>query len=304
MIRRRLLTLAPTLLGVVTLVFAFLHLVPGDPVDLMLGETARPTDKAALRAELGLDRPLPTQYLSYLGELARGDLGTSITQRQPVAAVIGQRAPATLALAGTGLAVALLVSFPVGVLAAVRKDTLWDRGSLVASLVAASMPRFWLGPLLVMLLSVQLRWFPVSGREGWRSLVLPAVTLGTALAAILARMLRSSLLEVLQSDYLRAARARGVSEAKVIWVHALRNASLPVITVLGLQIGSLLSGAVITEAVFAWPGLGSLLLQAIQGRDYPLVQGCVLVISLAYVGANLFADLLHRWADPRTRGEG
>jgi peptide/nickel transport system permease protein len=303
-IRRRLLTLVPTVLGVVTVVFAFLHMVPGDPVDLMLGETARPTDKAALRADLGLERPLMTQYLSYLGGLARGDLGKSFTQRQPVAAVIAQRAPATLTLAASGLAVALLVSFPVGILAATRKDTIWDRGTLVASLVAASMPRFWLGPVLVLLLSVHLRWFPVSGREGWQSLILPAVTLGTALAAILSRMLRSSLLEVLQSDYLRAARARGVSEAKVICVHALRNACLPVITLLGLQIGSLLSGAVITEAVFAWPGLGSLLLYAIQGRDYPLIQGCVLVISLAYVGANLLADLLQRWADPRMRGEG
>ncbi|MBI5441339.1 MAG: ABC transporter permease [Deltaproteobacteria bacterium] len=304
MIRRRLLTLVPTLLGVVTLVFAFLHLVPGDPVDVMLGETARAADKAALRAELGLDRPLLAQYGAYLAGLSRGDLGRSLAFRKPVSTVVGARVPATLALAGCGLAVALAVSIPVGVLAAARKDTLWDRGSLVGSLVAASMPRFWLGPLLILLFSVHCRWLPVSGREGWRSLVLPSLTLGTGLAAVLARMLRSSLVEVLRAEYLQAARARGVSEAKILWVHALRNGSLPVLTLLGLQIGGLLSGAVITETVFAWPGIGSLLVQAIQARDYPLVQGCVLVISAGYLAANLLTDVLYRWADPRVRLEG
>lgn len=301
MIRRRLLTLLPTLLGVVTLVFAFLHLVPGDPVDVMLGETAQAADKELLRAELGLDRPLAQQYGAYLAGLARADLGRSFTYRKPVREVIGSRLPATLQLAGCALVVALAVAFPLGVLAAVRKDTLFDRGSLVASLLGVSMPNFWLGPLLILLFSVHLRWLPVSGREGWASVVLPAITLGTGLAAILSRMLRSSLVEVLRADYLAAARARGVSEAKVIWVHALRNACLPVITLLGLQLGSLLSGAVITEAVFAWPGIGTLLLQALQGRDYPLAQGCVLVISLGYVGASLLADLLYRVADPRVR---
>lgn len=304
MIRRRLLTLLPTLLGVVTLVFAFLHLVPGDPVDVMLGETARPADRAALRAELGLDRPLAEQYGAYLGGLVRGDLGRSFTYRQPVAEVIVARLPATLELAGWALAVALVVAFPLGVLAAVKKDTVFDRGSLLASLLGVSMPNFWLGPLLVLLFSVHLGWLPVSGREGAGSAVLPAIALGTSLAAVLSRMLRSSLLDVLSADYLRAARARGVGEAKVIWVHALRNACLPVITILGLQLGALLSGAVITEAVFAWPGIGTLLLQAIQGRDYPLVQGVVLVISLGYVAANLGADLVYRWADPRVRRQG
>ncbi|MBI5017570.1 MAG: ABC transporter permease [Deltaproteobacteria bacterium] len=268
----------------------------------MLGESARPADRAALRADLGLDRPLLTQYVDYLAGIGRGDLGRSFTFRKPVVEVIRARAPATLLLAGCALAVAVSIAVPVGVLAAVRRDTVWDRGSLVASLLGVSMPNFWLGPLLVMLFSVRLGWFPVSGNEGWRSLVLPALTLGAALAAILTRMLRSSLVEVLPSDYLKAARARGVPEWKVIWVHALRNAGLPVITLLGLQLGSLLSGAVITETVFAWPGLGTLLVGAIQGRDYPLVQGCVLVVSLAYVAANLLADLLYRWADPRVRG--
>jgi len=300
-IRRRLLTLLPTLLGVVTLVFAFLHLVPGDPVDVMLGETAQAADKVALRAELGLDRPVLEQYGAYLGGLAQADLGRSFSYRKPVREVIAGRLPATLQLAGCALVVAVLVAFPLGVLAAVRKDTALDRGSLVASLVGVSMPNFWLGPLLILLFAVHLRWFPVSGREGWASVVLPAITLGTGLAAILSRMLRSSLVEVLRCEYLAAARARGVGEGKVIWVHALRNACLPVVTLLGLQLGSLLSGAVITEAVFAWPGIGTLLLQALQGRDYPLAQGCVLVISLGYVGANLLADLLYRVADPRVR---
>jgi peptide/nickel transport system permease protein len=301
MIRRRLVTLVPTVLGVVTLVFAFLHLVPGDPVDVMLGETAVQADKEALRAELGLDRPVSEQYLGYLTGLARGNLGRSFTYREPVLRVIAARLPATLELAGWALVVALGIALPLGVLAAVHKDSMFDRGGLVLSLLGVSMPNFWLGPLLVLLFAVNLRWFPVSGREGWASVILPAITLGTAMAAILSRMLRSSLVDVLGAEYLQAARARGVTERKVVWVHALRNACLPVITLLGLQLGGLLSGAVITEAVFAWPGIGTLLLQAIQGRDYPLVQGCVLVISLGYVGTNLLADLLYRWADPRVR---
>ena len=302
MIRRRLVTLVPTLLGVVTLTFLFLHMVPGDPVDVMLGETARPADREALRAELGLDRPLWVQYGRYLGGIVRGDLGRSFVYRKPVAELITARVPATAELALAALAVALAISVPLGTLAALRRDSALDRGSLVASLLGVSMPNFWLGPLLILAFSVYLRWFPVSGREGWLSVVLPAVTLGTALAAILARMLRASLVEVLGAEFLRAAQARGVGRGRLVWVHAMRNACLPVITLLGLQLGSLLSGAVITEAVFAWPGIGTLLLQAIQGRDYPLVQGCVLVISLGYVGANLAADLLYRWADPRVRG--
>ncbi len=302
MIRRRLATAVPTVLGVVTLVFLLVHLVPGDPVDVMLGETANPADKAALRAELGLDRPLAEQYGRYLAGIVRGDLGRSLLHRKPVAELLAARIPATVELAAAGLAVALVLAVPLGVAAARRKGTAVDRGSLVASLLGVSIPNFWLGPMLVLVFSVHLRWFPVSGRAGPGSLVLPAVTLGTALAAMLTRMLRSSLVEVLGAEYLTAARARGAGEGRVLWVHALRNALLPVITVLGLQLGSLLSGAVVTEAVFAWPGLGTLLLQAIQGRDYPLVQGCVLVISLGYVGVNLLADLAYRWADPRVRG--
>lgn len=301
MIRRRLLTLLPTLLGVVTLVFAFIHIVPGDPVDVMLGETAKAADKSALRAELGLEKPLLEQYMAYLSALGHGDMGKSFAYRKPVTELIAQRLPATAQLAGMAMCIALLVSVPLGVLTAVKKGSAADRAGLVASLVGVSMPSFWLGPLLVLLFSIKLGWLPVSGREGFRSAILPAITLGAGMAAILSRMLRSSLLDVLGAEYLQAARARGVAEWRVIWVHALRNASLPVITIMGLQLGSLLSGAVITEAVFAWPGIGTLMLQGIGARDYPLVQGCVLVISLGYVCANLLADLLHRWADPRIR---
>jgi len=277
-------------------------MVPGDPVDVMLGETAQAADKAALRAELGLNDPIAVQYWNYLKGIANADLGNSFAYRKPVAQIIAARLPATLELAGWALAVALAVSIPLGVLAAVNRDKTMDRASLTASLLGVSMPNFWLGPLLILLFSIKLRWLPVSGREGFASVILPAVTLGTGLAAILSRMLRSSLVEVLDADYLRAARARGVGGWKIVWVHGLRNACLPVITLLGLQLGSLLSGAVITEAVFAWPGLGTLLLQAIQGRDYPLVQGCVLVVSLGYAAANLLADIAYGLADPRVRG--
>lgn len=302
MIKRRLLTLIPTLFGVVTLVFAFIHLVPGDPVDVMLGETAQASDKQALRAELGLERPLLTQYASYLGGIVTGDLGQSFAHRKPVLEIIASKLPATLELALWSLIVAVIVAIPLGVWTALRQGTLVDRAGLTVSLLGVSMPNFWLGPLLVMAFSIHLGWFPVSGRAGFSSVVLPAITLGASLAAILSRMLRSSMLDVLGAEYLQAARARGVGEGRVIWVHALRNACLPVITILGLQLGALFSGAIITEAVFAWPGLGTLLLQAIQSRDYPLVQGCVLVISTGYVLANLIADLAYRWADPRTRG--
>lgn len=293
--------LLPTLLGVVTLVFAFLHMVPGDPVDVMLGETASATDKASLRAEMGLDLPLASQYANYLASVAKGDLGRSFSYRKPVTELILARLPATAFLAFSALIAAIAVAVPLGVYTAVKKGTVPDRAGLVISLLGVSMPSFWLGPMLILLFSIKLGLLPVSGRDGFTSVILPAITLGSGMAAILSRMLRSSLLDVMGMEYLQAARARGVSETRVIWVHALRNACLPVITLLGLQLGSLLAGAVITEAVFAWPGIGTLLLQGIQGRDYPLVQGCVLVISLGYVFANLLADLAHRAADPRTR---
>ena len=300
-IGRRLLLLVPTVLGVVTLVFFFVHLIPGDPVEVMLGETASRADLGKLRADLGLDRPLGEQYARFLGGLARGDLGRSFFYRRPVAAVIGAALPATALLAAAALAVALLIALPVGVLAAVRRDRPADRLALVGSLIGVSMPNFWLGPLLIILFSFRLGWLPVSGREGAASLVLPALTLGTALSAILVRMTRASMLDVLGEDYLRTARAKGVGRGAVIARHALRNALLPVVTIVGLQFGALLSGAVITENVFAWPGVGTLLIQAITARDYPLVQGCVLVIALCYVAVNFLTDALYALIDPRVR---
>jgi len=298
---RRLLLLVPTVLGAVTLVFFLVHLIPGDPVELMLGETASRADLTQLRADLGLDRPLGEQYAHFLAGCARGDLGRSFFYRRPVLAVIGGALPATMLLAAAALAVALLIALPAGVVAAVRRDRPVDRLAMLGSLIGVSMPNFWLGPMLIILFSFRLGWLPVSGKEGVASLVLPAVTLGTALAAILARMTRASMLDVLGEDYLRTARAKGVRERAVVLRHGLRNALLPVVTIVGLQFGALLSGAVVTENVFAWPGIGTLLVQAITARDYPLVQGCVLVIALCYVAVNFLTDSLYAVIDPRVR---
>lgn len=288
-------------LGVCTLVFMLIHLVPGDPVEAMLGESARPADRQALRQALGLDRPLIEQYLGYLGGLARLDLGQSFQLQRPVADVLTERIPATLELAGAALLLALTLAVPLGVMAARNRGGALDSGAMGFSLLGISIPNFWLGPLLILVFSLWLGWTPVSGRDGPASLILPAVTLGTGLAAVLARMVRSSLLEVLGEDYVRTARAKGLSETAVIWHHALRNAWLPVLTLVGLQLGGLLAGAVITETVFAWPGVGSLLVEAIQNRDYPVVQASVLLVSLAYVLVNTMTDLVYAWVDPRIR---
>jgi len=288
-------------LGVSTLVFLLLHLVPGDPVEALLGESARPADRAALRAALGLDQPLWEQYGRYLSGLMRLDLGESFQEQRPVAAILAERLPATLLLAAAALLLALLLAIPLGVLAARHRGGPIDGAAMGFSLLGISLPNFWLGPLLILVFSLWLGWTPVSGLDGPASLVLPAVTLGTALAAILARMVRASVLEVLGEDYIRTARAKGLSEAAVLRRHALRNAWLPVLTLIGLQLGSVLGGAVITETVFAWPGIGSLLVEAIQARDYPVVQGCVLLISVLYVLVNTLTDLAAARADPRIR---
>jgi peptide/nickel transport system permease protein len=287
--------------GVCTLVFLLIHLVPGDPVEAMLGESARPADRTALRQALGLDRPLGEQYLAYLGRLVRLDLGQSFQFQRPVADLLAERIPPTLELAGTALALALLLAVPLGVLAARNRGAALDSGAMSFSLIGISIPNFWLGPVLILVFSLWLGWTPVSGRDAPASLILPAITLGTGLAAVLARMVRSSVLEVLGEDYIRTARAKGLSDAAVMWRHALRNAWLPVLTLVGLQLGGLLGGAVITETVFAWPGVGSLLVEAIQNRDYPVVQACVLLVSLAYVLVNTLTDLVYVWVDPRIR---
>ena len=295
---RRLFSMLATVCGVVSLVFLMIHLIPGDPVERMLGDSARPADRAALRQALGLDLPLWQQFAVYTAGLGTLDLGRSLVSDRPVADLLAERLPATLELAAAALGLAL-IALPLGVMAARRRGSWRDTSAMGFSLLGVSIPNFWLGPMLILVFSLALGWTPVSGRDGIGSLVLPALTLGTSLAAVLSRMIRSSLLEVLGEDYVRTARAKGVAERQVVWRHGLRNALLPVVTLLGLQLGALLGGAVITEAVFSWPGIGSLLVDAIQSRDYPLAQGCVLVISLAYVLVNMATDVLYAVIDPR-----
>ena len=298
---RRLIGALGVVLGVALLTTLLIHVVPGDPVELMLGESAQAADRAALRASLGLDQPVYRQVLDQFGRLARCDLGESLYSRRPVSAMVAERMPATLELAAAALAVAVAVALPLGLLAARRQGGAADGAAMGLALLGMSVPSFWLGPLLILVFSVLLGWTPVSGREGLASLILPALTLGTGMAAVLARMLRSSLLEALSEDYIRTARAKGLSPGAVVRRHALRNAALPVVTVLGMQAGGLLAGAVITETVFAWPGIGSLLVEAIQRRDFPVVQGCVLLISGSYVMVNALTDLVYAWLDPRVR---
>jgi peptide/nickel transport system permease protein len=300
LIRRLLLTI-PVLLGVATLVFFLIHLVPGDPAVSMLGEGAAPVEVAKLRERLGLDRPLAEQYVSFLSGLVRGDLGVSFRYNRPVTQEIMSRLPATAELAGAAMLVALGLALPLGILSAVFRGSAIDHVAMTVSLLGISIPTFWLGPMLALIFAVELGWFPVSGRGGLAHLVLPAVTLGGALAAILARMTRASLLEELRELYVLAARARGVSRTRSIVRHAFRNSLIPVVTLAGLQVGALLTGAIITETIFAWPGLGRLLIQAINARDYPLVQGAILFIAVTYVGVNLVTDIVYGWLDPRIR---
>jgi peptide/nickel transport system permease protein len=301
---RRLLLALPVVLGVVTLVFLLIHMIPGDPVEIMLGEFALPADRDALREALGLDRPIPEQYGSFLWGLCRGDLGVSLQQRRPVTALIREHYPATLELTLAAMLISLLIALPAGILSGIRQYSVLDHSTMFLTLLGVSMPNFWLGPLLIWVFSIQLGWFPVSGKGGLAHLLLPAITLGASMAAIVARMTRSSVLEVLREDYVMTARAKGLSEARVILKHVLRNAMLPVLTVVGLQFGALLAGSIITETIFSWPGLGTLMVKAIQTRDYPVVQGCVLIIALSYVLVNLLTDLLYGVIDPRIRHEG
>ncbi|MCM8854893.1 MAG: ABC transporter permease [Candidatus Thiodiazotropha sp.] len=295
----RLLSALVVILGTVCLVFMLIHLVPGDPVDVMLGESARPSDRQALRVSLGLDQSIAIQLSHYLKGIAVLDLGTSLHTKQPVTELLASRIPATLQLAFAALFCALSIAIPLGILAAVNRSGSWDWGAMGFSMLGVSIPNFWLGPMLILCFSLWLGWTPVSGREGLSSLILPAVTLGSSFAAILARMVRSSLLEVMGEDFVRTARAKGLDESRVIWHHAMRNAWLPVITLLGLQLGALLGGAIVTEVVFDWPGIGSLMIESIQKRDYPVVQGCVLFISLSYVLVNTLTDIVYGLIDPR-----
>lgn len=295
----RLLSAFIGLLGVICLVFLLIHLIPGDPVEVMLGESARPADKESLRHALGLDLPLSQQWWNYLTSLLHLDFGTSLFSGRAISHLLIERIPATLYLSAVSLLVAIAVALPLGLLAAVRQHTLLDYGTMSFALFGMSIPNFWLGPLLILVGALWMGWFPVSGQEGWNAVVLPALTLGTGMAAILARMVRSSVLEVLGEDFMRTARAKGLSSTQAVLRHALPNSLLPILTLLGLQLGGLLGGAVITETVFAWPGVGLLMIEAIQQRDYPVVQAAVLCISVTYIVVNLMTDLLYAWLDPR-----
>jgi peptide/nickel transport system permease protein len=300
---RRLVLTIPVLIGVATLVFSLIHLVPGDPAQAMLGEGAAPDDIAELRGRLGLDRPIIEQYGAFLRGLLVADFGTSFRTGQSVGPTIAERLPATIELALAAMVVAIVTAVPLGIIAAVWRGTSVDHAAMTIALTGISIPNFWLGPLLAIVFAIELGWLPVSGRGGWEHLILPAISLGTALAAILARMTRATLLEELRELYVRAARARGLSRPRAILGHALRNSLIPLVTILGLQFGAVLTGAVITETIFAWPGVGRLLIQSISFRDYPMVQGCILLIAVTYVGVNLATDLLYGVLDPRIRYE-
>jgi ABC-type dipeptide/oligopeptide/nickel transport system permease component len=299
-LQRFLMTL-PALWLVLTLVFLMIHIVPGDPVEQMLGEGAAPGELAQLRHSLGLDASLPAQYGHYLSRLAHGDLGNSLKFQAPVRRIIFERYPATLQLAFLALLVCAAIAVPAGVLAAHGRGKASDRAVGVLTLFGLAIPNFALGPLLILLFSIELGFLPVSGRGGPAYYILPAATLGAALAAILTRMVRGSMLEELSSDYVRTARAKGLSTGAVLFRHAFRNALIPIITILGLQFGTLLAGTIVTETIFSWPGIGRLTVQAISSRDYPLLQGCILVIAVSYVVVNLLTDLLYTLIDPRVR---
>ncbi|OGL42727.1 MAG: glutathione ABC transporter permease GsiC [Candidatus Schekmanbacteria bacterium RBG_16_38_10] len=300
---RRIYLLIPVVLGVSTLVFLIIHLIPGDPVVLMLGDSAIRADIESLRGKLGLDKPVYIQYLNFLLNLFRGDLGRSIHTDKPVIQTIGERFPATFELAMGGVIISLFIALPLGIISALKKDTIIDNGARFFALLGISIPNFWLGPLLIILFSIKIGILPVSGMGGIENLILPSITLGLGMAATVTRMVRASLLEVIKENYITTARAKGLGESSVVIKHALKNALMPVVTVVGLQLGALLSGAIITESIFSWPGIGSLTIEAINRRDYPVVQGCIFVIAMCYVVVNLVTDLVYGFLDPRIRYE-
>jgi peptide/nickel transport system permease protein len=309
LILRRLIATIPVLLLVTAGVFALIHLTPGDPIDAMMAESVDDSVKRDMRRDLGLDRPLYLQYATWMGRLLQGDLGRSIRNREPVIENVGRRIRPSLQLAGLAMAISLLVATPIGILSAARRNSALDRVGTSFALFGICMPNFLIALLLIFVFGVTLRWLPISGYvdpleepwDGLRSLALPAITLGLALAAVITRTLRSSMLEALSEDYIRTARAKGLSDGAVIRRHALKNALIPVVTVLGLQLGTLIGGAVITEYVFALPGVGRLVVDAVFARDYPLVQGVVLLIAVGFIVSNLMVDLLYGWIDPRIR---
>ena len=305
----RILALVPVVLLVSATVFSLIHLTPGDPAVIMAGESQDPEVVAGIRRELGLDQPIPVQYAIWLGHALRGDLGRSIRTRQPVLEAILERLKPTLLLSAMAMALSLAISFPAGALSALRPDSREDMAGTVLTLLGVSMPNFLLALVLIFVFAVTLRWLPTSGYldpfeefvPGIRSLVLPAITLGTAMAAVVTRMVRSSLLEVLEQDYIRTARSKGLRERTVVVRHALKNALIPVVTIVGLQTGNLIGGAVITEYVFGIPGVGRLVVDSIFSKDYPMVQGVVLLTALTFVTVNLLVDVLYGYLDPRIR---
>ena len=297
----RLLYTLPVIWLVVSLVFLLIHLVPGDPILQMLGEGVPVADLQAARHAYGLDLPLSQQYLNYWKGVLHGNLGLSLRYNQSVSKLLAQRYPYTLQLTLAALVIAVLLSIPAGVRSARRRNDWDDRTISVVSLFGLSFPNFALGPILILLFSIKLGWLPVSGSGSFANLVLPAVTMGGSLAAILTRMVRTSMLEEMNQDYIRTARAKGLSETTVVYRHALRNAMIPVITVLGLQFGALLAGAIVTEKIFSWPGIGRLTIDAIANRDYYVVQGCILAIGLTYVAVNFMTDMMYSVLSPRIR---
>jgi peptide/nickel transport system permease protein len=298
----------PVVWLVVSLVFLLIHIVPGDPILAILGEGATPADTAALRHQYWLDRPLGVQYVHYWDRVLHGDLGESIRLHDSVAHLVAQRYPYTIALTMAALIMGLVLALPAGIVAALKRGRASDQTISVVSLFGLSVPGLALGPVLILVFSVLLGWFPVSGANNgaatgieWQYLVLPSIAMGASLAAILTRMVRTAMLEELGQDYIRTARAKGLSEPAVVWRHALPNALVPIITVVGLQFGALLAGAIVTEKIFSWPGLGRLVVDAISNRDYALVQGCLLCIGLTYILVNLLTDVVYRWVNPRMR---
>lgn len=302
-IRRRLLQSILVVWGVSVLVFFLLRLAPGDPVSLLLAESASPEQMDAVREKWGLNEPIPVQYMVFLSRALRGDLGDSLFFQQPALEVLLERMPATLQLSAVALLFSLSVAIPIGIMSALKRDSFWDYLGTSLAMLGQAVPPYWLGIMLILVFSVGLGWFPTSGRGTIWHLVLPAVTLGSVLMALVTRLVRSGMLDVLGEDYIRTARAKGLKERRVIVRHALRNILIPLVTVVGLQLGALFGGAVITESIFAWPGVGRLALQAINARDYPLVQAAVLFISVVYVFLNLLVDIIYVYLDPRIRYE-
>ena len=300
-ILKRIIYLIPVLIGVTLIVYMIMSLAPGDPAKVILGEQATPEQIADLRDKMGLDDPVLVQYGRYMFNLCKGDMGTSYKTKNEVASEVFARFPNTLKLALVSMVIAIGCAIPLGVLAAVKQNTLFDGISMIIALVGVSMPIFWLGLLLILFFSLKLGWFPSSGSNGWKSIVLPAVALGFMHMASIARTTRSSMLETIRQDYIRTVRAKGVSNGKVIRKHALKNALIPTITVIGLQIGGMLGGSVLTETVFAWPGIGRLMVDSIQGRDIPMVLGCIILLSMSFSIVNLIVDLTYGFVDPRIK---